>query len=152
MKKLPLAFILAILTSGSLLSNAAFAGGPGGHQDPQQWQPQHGGHQDQQQLQPQHGGHPGEQGRQNDQRMAHDQAPRSVERDRFAWQGHDFRRGYPAPQPFRGEQYRVSDWRDRGLRQPPRGEHWAYIDGNYVLIAAATGIITSIILNNALGE
>jgi len=35
------------------------------------------------------------------------------------------------------------------LREPPEGQHWADIDGNYVLIAAATGIITSLILNNA---
>ncbi|MCQ4010676.1 RcnB family protein, partial [Klebsiella pneumoniae] len=33
----------------------------------------------------------------------------------------------------------VRDWSDRGLPPPPEGHHWSYIDGNYVLIAAATG-------------
>lgn len=35
---------------------------------------------------------------------------------------------------------------------PPEGHHWSYIDGNYVLIAAATGIITSILVSGALGH
>jgi len=46
----------------------------------------------------------------------------------------------------------VNDWRERGLREPPRGEHWAYVDGNYVLIAVATGIITSIILDSVVHQ
>lgn len=74
------------------------------------------------------------------------------EREHFAWNGHDFRRGQPAPQRFRGNDYRVDDWNDRGLPPPPSGQHWSYIDGNYVLIAAATGIITSILINGALGH
>lgn len=72
------------------------------------------------------------------------------DRDHFAWQGHDFRRGHPVPQEFRGDRYRVADWHERGLREPPRGYHWANIDGNYVLIAAATGVITALVLNSAL--
>lgn len=67
----------------------------------------------------------------------------------FAYKGHDFERGKPVPEDFRGRDYQVSDWRDRGLPPPPEGQHWAYVDGNYVLIAAATGVITSIILNSA---
>ena len=72
------------------------------------------------------------------------------DRDHFAWQGHDFRRGHPVPQEYRGDHYRVADWHERGLREPPRGYHWANIDGNYVLIAAATGVITALVLNSAL--
>ncbi len=72
------------------------------------------------------------------------------DRDHFAWQGHDFRRGHPVPQAYRGDHYRVADWHERGLREPPRGYHWANIDGNYVLIAAATGVITALVLNSAL--
>ncbi|EFM21300.1 MULTISPECIES: RcnB family protein [unclassified Pantoea] len=72
------------------------------------------------------------------------------ERDHFAWQGHDFRRGHPVPPEYRGDHYRVADWHERGLREPPRGYHWANIDGNYVLIAAATGVITALVLNSAL--
>lgn len=66
----------------------------------------------------------------------------------FAYQGHDFERGKPVPDHYKGGDYRVDDWRDKGLPPPPDGQHWAYIDGNYVLIAATTGIITSIILNS----
>ena len=75
---------------------------------------------------------------------------RRHEGEHFAWQGHDFRRGERAPERFRGDDYRLSDWRGRGLPEPPRGQHWAYIDGNYVLIAAATGIITSILLGGVM--
>ncbi len=68
------------------------------------------------------------------------------------WRGNDFRKGHPAPAPFRGDEYRVRDWSDRGLPPPPEGHHWSHIDGNYVLIAAATGIITSILVSGALGH
>ena len=72
----------------------------------------------------------------------HDDGPRH-----FSYRGHDFDRGRPVPDDFRGPNYRVDDWRDRGLPSPPHGQHWAYVDGNYLLVAATTGIITSIILN-----
>lgn len=75
-----------------------------------------------------------------------------MSRNHFAWRGNDFRKGHPAPAPFRGDEYRVRDWSDRGLPPPPEGHHWSYIDGNYVLIAAATGIITSILVSGALGH
>lgn len=79
------------------------------------------------------------------------QQPRH-EQEHFAWNGHDFRKGQPAPERFRGNDYQINDWNDRGLPAPPRGQHWSYIDGNYVLIAAATGIITSILINGALNH
>lgn len=77
-------------------------------------------------------------------------SPHFQERDRFVARGNDFRKGHPVPQRFRGDDYRVNDWRARGLREPPAGQHWAYIDGNYVLIAAATGVIAAILMNSAL--
>jgi Ni/Co efflux regulator RcnB len=40
------------------------------------------------------------------------------------------------------------DYRGRHLRKPPRGYEWREVDGNYVLAAAATGLIASIILAN----
>ena len=67
----------------------------------------------------------------------------------FAWQGHHFEPGRRFPHDFHGPRYRVDDWHRRGLPAPPYGQRWSYIDGNYVLVAVATGIITSIILNNA---
>ncbi|WP_434586031.1 RcnB family protein [Klebsiella sp. R390] len=74
------------------------------------------------------------------------------EQDHFAWNGHDFRKGQPAPEHYRGNDYRVNDWNARGLPAPPQGQHWSYIDGNYVLIAAASGIITSILVNGLLSH
>ncbi|WP_434667256.1 RcnB family protein [Klebsiella sp. B345] len=74
------------------------------------------------------------------------------EQDHFAWNGHDFRKGQPAPERYRGNGYRVNDWNARGLPAPPQGQHWSYIDGNYVLIAAASGIITSILVNGLLSH
>ena len=78
--------------------------------------------------------------------------PHRQHADRFAYHGNDFRRGHAAPERFRGDQYRVNDWHARGLPQPPQGHYWAAIDGNYVLMAVTTGIITSIILNSALSH
>lgn len=40
------------------------------------------------------------------------------------------------------------DYRAHHLRRPPRGYEWREVDGNYVLAAAATGLIASIILAN----
>jgi Ni/Co efflux regulator RcnB len=40
------------------------------------------------------------------------------------------------------------DYRQHKLRKPPRGYEWREVDGNYVLAAAATGLIASIILSN----
>jgi Ni/Co efflux regulator RcnB len=39
------------------------------------------------------------------------------------------------------------DYRSHHLRQPPRGYEWREVDGNYILAAAATGLIASIIAN-----
>ena len=40
------------------------------------------------------------------------------------------------------------DWHARHLRRPPHGYEWREVDGNYVLAAAATGIIASVIANS----
>jgi Ni/Co efflux regulator RcnB len=40
------------------------------------------------------------------------------------------------------------DYRQHHLRKPPRGYEWRQVDNNYVLAAAATGLIASIILAN----
>ena len=37
------------------------------------------------------------------------------------------------------------DWRRHHLRRPPRGYEWRQVDDQYVLAAAATGLIVSII-------
>lgn len=45
--------------------------------------------------------------------------------------------------------YVVEDWhRDRRLHEPPRGYHWVRSDnGDFLLVAIATGVITDILLN-----
>ena len=45
--------------------------------------------------------------------------------------------------------YYVSDYNRYRLRQPPRGYRWVRTsDGDYLMVAIATGIIASVILNN----
>lgn len=142
MKKTTLALLMTVFTASTLLSTVTRADGPPG----QPWH-QHDGHGDNDGRGGQDRGH----GDRGDRQRHDNHGPNRhfEERDRFAWHGHDFRRGRPLPPDFRGDNYRVNDWHARGLREPPRGQHWAYIDGNYVLIAAATGIITAILLNGA---
>ncbi|WP_139826366.1 RcnB family protein [Derxia lacustris] len=41
----------------------------------------------------------------------------------------------------------VDDWRARGLRRPPPGHRWARVDGQWLLIAVATGVIVDILLH-----
>jgi Ni/Co efflux regulator RcnB len=38
------------------------------------------------------------------------------------------------------------DWHAHHLQSPPRGYEWREVDGNYVLAAAATGIIAATII------
>ena len=60
--------------------------------------------------------------------------------------GHKWRKGQRlAPAQRR---YVVSDWNKRGLRTPPRGYQWVRENnnsGDYLLVAAATGLIASIL-------
>jgi Ni/Co efflux regulator RcnB len=60
-------------------------------------------------------------------------------RYRNAW-----RRGGYVPPAYRG--YYVQDWGYYGLRAPPPGYRWVYADGNFVMMAAATGLIADVIL------
>ena len=139
---------LAVILS-CVLSAQAFADGPNdGHRPGQQqvWQngPDHGG--------PGNNHQGGNDHRGADRNGHDDHRQERHEQDHFAWNGNDFRKGHPAPEHYRGDHYRVNDWNGRGLPRPPEGQHWSYINGNYVLIAAATGIITSILVSGALGH
>jgi Ni/Co efflux regulator RcnB len=40
------------------------------------------------------------------------------------------------------------DYHAHHLRKPPRGHEWRDVDGNYVLAAAATGVIASVIAHH----
>jgi Ni/Co efflux regulator RcnB len=43
---------------------------------------------------------------------------------------------------------RVNDYRRYHLQRPPRGYEWRRVDNNYVLAAAATGLIAGLVLAN----
>lgn len=59
-----------------------------------------------------------------------------------------WRRGDRLPSYYR-DRYDEVDWRDCGLRAPPRGYHYVEDDrGNYLLVAIATGVILSVLLSN----
>lgn len=60
----------------------------------------------------------------------------------------DWRRGQRLPDDYRDNRYVVNDWHSHGLRRPPRGYQWRQVNGDYVLAAVATGVISSIILSN----
>ncbi len=55
------------------------------------------------------------------------------------------RKGERLAQDRRGQ--RVDDYRKHGLKRPPKGHEWRKVDDRYVLIAVATGIVTSVIAN-----
>ena len=42
--------------------------------------------------------------------------------------------------------YRVNDYRRYHLQRPPRGYEWRRVDNNYVLAAAATGLIMGLVI------
>jgi Ni/Co efflux regulator RcnB len=58
----------------------------------------------------------------------------------FGW-----RRGTYVPVGYRS--YYVQDWGYYGLRPPPPGYRWIYADGNFVLMAAATGVIADLVIH-----
>jgi Ni/Co efflux regulator RcnB len=67
--------------------------------------------------------------------------------NRGAGPRHDLRRGGRLPSEYRNRQYVVSDWRGHRLSAPPRGYQWVQTGSDYVLVAAATGLIASILLS-----
>ena len=48
---------------------------------------------------------------------------------------------------YNGNYYVVSDWRSRRLHAPQHGYHWVQSGNDYALVAIATGIIASVLLN-----
>ncbi|WP_017165012.1 RcnB family protein [Xanthomonas phaseoli] len=74
--------------------------------------------------------------RHDDRRNAHHDDHRNDRR------GPPYRRGGLAPD-HRGS--RVADYHNHHLKPPPRGHEWRRVDNTYVLIAVATGLITSVV-------
>ena len=91
-------------------------------------------------------------------RHDHDRRGDDRRADHDRW-GHpvDTRRGYgpdrryyigkTLPREYRQRTYVVDDWRGHHLRQPPRGYHWVQSGSDYLLVAVATGLIASAIMN-----
>lgn len=67
--------------------------------------------------------------------------------NRGAGPRHDLQRGGRLPSQYRNRQYVVNDWRGHRLSAPPRGYQWVQTGSDYVLVAAATGLIAQILLN-----
>lgn len=61
--------------------------------------------------------------------------------------GPRWHRGQYLPREYRGGRYVVHQHNPR-LYTPPRGHHWVNVNGEFLLIAAATGLIAHAILNN----
>jgi Ni/Co efflux regulator RcnB len=60
-----------------------------------------------------------------------------------------YRRGGYVPREYRDGRYVVTDWHRERLREPPRGYHWVRSDnGDFLLVAVATGIITELLLHH----
>lgn len=62
----------------------------------------------------------------------------------------DWKKGDRVPRDYRSNsKHYVSDWKRHDLPAPPRGHRWLKINGDYVLVAIATGIIGSIVVANS---
>lgn len=88
--------------------------------------------------------------RDNDHRDIHAQPNKSAQHagNRGAGSRHNLHKGNRVPAAYRNKQHYVSDWRGRHLSAPPRGHQWVQVDGDYVLMTVATGLITQIMLGN----
>ena len=67
---------------------------------------------------------------------------------RGAGPDHRWYRGDRLPPAYRSRTYVVEDWRNHRLSAPPRGYQWVQYGSDYLLVAIATGVITSLILGN----
>jgi len=88
--------------------------------------------------------------RQDDRRYESRRDDRHDRRDDRAYYdgARHFQKGDHIDSRYRDRVYYVNDWDHHHLRRPPRGHVWVQVGGDYVLMAIATGIIASIILNH----
>lgn len=61
---------------------------------------------------------------------------------------HNMHRGDRLPRRYRTHQYVVDNYRAHHLSAPPRGHHWVQVGADYVLVAAATGLIVNAVMGN----
>lgn len=60
---------------------------------------------------------------------------------------HRWQRGDRLPPEYRSRSYVVDDWRGHHPSAPRRGYHWVQQGNDYLLVAIATGVIASVLLN-----
>jgi len=65
----------------------------------------------------------------------------------YGYYAHRWDRGERLPVAYYARPYVIADYRDCGLRAPPRGYHWVRVDGDAVLAAVATGIVIDTVLH-----
>lgn len=141
-KSLGVATFAAALSVASASSMAFQHHGAKGHQGDQRGQ-----HEDQRGEQERQRGDRDEQHGDEGRRQAPQREYTSLH-DRGRHEGW-YKRGGHVPAEYRRGSYVVTDWRSRRLREPPRGYEYVRSDnGEYLLIAAATGVIASIIAGN----
>jgi Ni/Co efflux regulator RcnB len=161
MKSIALSTVIAAAALGIGAGALAQDQGHGNHHRDGQWQGQHGqAHAPQVQAQPQQQRFE----HRNDARPAqYAQRPYAQQQYRQpqyqpryvqpqypqrAWAGdaRQWRRGDVLPWQYR--QHYVSDWRAHRLYAPPYGYQWVESDdGDYLLVALATGLIANLMLN-----
>ena len=69
-------------------------------------------------------------------------------RDHRDYGHHNWRKGGRIDRSDWNRGRRVSDWRRYHLQRPPRGDEWRRVDNQYVLAAAATGLIMALVMAN----
>ena len=57
----------------------------------------------------------------------------------------DWRRGVIVEPAYRSDRYWVTDWHARRLYAPPRDHRWLSVNGDYILVAIASGVIVNIL-------
>lgn len=67
----------------------------------------------------------------------------------YGGHGQRFHRGGYLPAQYRGHGYDVNDWRAyNGLYAPSYGQQWVNVNGEFLLVALATGLIANAILSS----
>lgn len=81
-------------------------------------------------------------------RRGYHHGPRVVYRDvRVVHKGPHWKRGQYVPVQYRQSRYVVRHHHP-SLYAPPRGHHWIQVNGEFLLVAAATGLIINAVLNH----
>ncbi|KEY86395.1 hypothetical protein D3C76_741380 [compost metagenome] len=137
MKK-TLTVLCAALMFSVPLASFAQPGPPPGHDNgpAHQGNPQHGG--------PQHGKQP-QQGRPGNGHAPAYKNPNYRPQAGMPVPHQQWQRGHAVAPRYRGDRYWVTDWRARHLYAPPRDHRWLSVNGDYVLVAIASGVIVNIL-------